>query len=171
MTLNNGTGSTTLNFSSNIGQLSQLGALANNGINPNGSNDLDTPFRQSVLDANLNQVAGNLQLLDLLNREQVTRQPRRKGATPAGDEGVSVTYQIAWCGTSLPWPDRQLIRIASHSFAATFYKVATPLLSSYVYDDEQRNLSGGIPIETSERSCRPSPGRTWLAQSRSQRQR
>jgi uncharacterized protein (TIGR02231 family) len=90
-------------------------------------------------------VAGNLQLLDLLNREQVTRQPRRKGANPATDEGVSVTYQIVG-RTSLPSrSDRQLIRIASHAFGATFYKVATPLLSSYVYN-EARVINQGSNV-------------------------
>ena len=64
--------------------------------------------------------------------EKITRkQTHRREAA----EGVTVTYRIA-DRTSLPSrSDRQLIRIAPLPMSGNFYKVAIPVLTSYVYEE------------------------------------
>lgn len=84
------------------------------------------------LDVSLNSIATEMQILDVLARGV-------KGARPsgrsAGDETVSVTYQLA-SRTSMPSrSDQQLIQIASMPMTAEFYKVAIPLLTSFVYNE------------------------------------
>jgi len=83
-------------------------------------------------DEELNRLAGELQNLDLISRERITR----KGTSrPETDEEITVTYQVA-ARTSLPSrSDRQLIRIAPLLLKSEFYKVATPVLTSYVYEE------------------------------------
>ncbi|MCK4659593.1 MAG: mucoidy inhibitor MuiA family protein [Phycisphaerae bacterium] len=83
-------------------------------------------------DMELNRLAGELQNLDLTSREKITRQPTVR---PKTDAGVTVTYQLA-SRTSLPSrSDHQLIRIAPLTLRGQFYKVATPVLTSYVYEE------------------------------------
>ena len=71
-----------------------------------------------------------------------TRRPRhqkRRSRSPARNphEGIVVTYQLP-AHTSLPSrADRQLIQIASVPVESTFYKVAVPVLTNYVYDEAQ----------------------------------
>ncbi|MCP4590368.1 MAG: mucoidy inhibitor MuiA family protein [bacterium] len=85
-------------------------------------------------DRELNRLAADLQNLDLLSRERVRRKSKIRSAS---NEGVTVTYAIA-ARTSLPSrSDRQLIRIAPLRLPGSFYKVATPVLTEYVYDEAQ----------------------------------
>jgi len=84
-------------------------------------------------DAVLNELAGQEQILELLARGRVVTSARPTRAKP--HEGVSVTYRLAG-RTSLPSrADQQLIQIASLAMKARFYKVAQPVLTSYVYDE------------------------------------
>ncbi|MGB2985213.1 MAG: mucoidy inhibitor MuiA family protein [Phycisphaerae bacterium] len=83
-------------------------------------------------DLELNRLAGELQNLDLTIRGKIKREPPSRSKI---DEGVTVTYKIA-TRTSLPSrSDRQLIRIAPLPMKSRFYKVATPVLTSYVYEE------------------------------------
>ncbi|MFH0980040.1 MAG: mucoidy inhibitor MuiA family protein [Planctomycetota bacterium] len=83
-------------------------------------------------DLELNRLAGELQNLDLTSRERITR---RSTGEPKSDEGITVTYQIA-SRTSLPSrSDRQLIQIAPLPMKGHFYRVATPVLTTYVYEE------------------------------------
>ena len=73
------------------------------------------------------------QVLDLTANERVVREPG--GAKRASEEGLSVTYALSG-KTSLPSrSDRQLIQIASMPMGANFVKLASPVLTSYVYDE------------------------------------
>ena len=83
-------------------------------------------------DEELNRLAGELQNLDLISRERITRTGTSRLES---DEEITVTYQVA-ARTSLPSrSDRQLIRIAPLPLKSEFYKVATPVLTSYVYEE------------------------------------
>lgn len=102
--------------------------LRSRNVAPGASGPADRDF-----DRSLNSLAGDMQMLDLLASERIARTPAPAAAT--GDEGLSVTYTLA-AQTSLPSrSDRQQIQIAALSMPAEFYKVATPVLTSYVYDE------------------------------------
>ncbi len=82
------------------------------------------------LDVMLNRVAGQLQVLDLVAAGRV-----REGAARATAEGYSVVYAVA-ARTTLPSrADQQLIQIAALPMRGEFYKVAAPVLTSYVYEE------------------------------------
>lgn len=88
---------------------------------------------QRELDLGLNTIAQDLQMLDLVARAPASRSARP--AAPATDEGLTVTYQLAG-RTSLPSrADQQLIQIAALPMKAEFYKLALPVLTSYVYNE------------------------------------
>ncbi len=83
-------------------------------------------------DQALNTLAGDMQLLDLLSTGRVVRV---SGNAQKREEGLSITYTLA-AKTSLPSrADVQQVQIASMSMPAEFYKVATPVLTEYVYDE------------------------------------
>lgn len=84
-------------------------------------------------DARLNVAACELQLLDFNNSLSELRSEEAKNV--GSTEGVSVSYQLA-NRTSLPSrSDRQLIQIASMPFKADFYRLATPVLTNFVYEE------------------------------------
>lgn len=85
-------------------------------------------------DMGLNSIANEMQILDLVTRGTVVARSG-KADRVVFDEGVSVTYQLAG-RTSLPSrDDQQLIQIASLPMKADFYKLAIPVLTSYVYNE------------------------------------
>jgi Domain of unknown function (DUF4139)/N-terminal domain of unknown function (DUF4140) len=85
-------------------------------------------------DRSLNSVAGSIQVLDLVAGEKVARD-EAKLREHATEEGLSVTYTLS-AKTTLPSrADRQLIQIASIPLKADFAKIATPVLTGYVYDE------------------------------------
>ena len=101
-------------------------------------------------DSNLNRLAGELQNLDLTSTERIARKGEK---APKLEEEVTVTYQVA-ARTTLPSrSDRQLIQIAPLPMKGNFYKVATPVLTGYVYEEaaftnaSDRVLLAG-PVET-----------------------
>jgi hypothetical protein len=84
-------------------------------------------------DADLNAFACQLQLMDFNNSLSELRQEEDKLIKPA--EGVSVSYKLA-NSTSLPSrSDRQLIQIAAVPLKGDFYRLATPVLTSFVYEE------------------------------------
>lgn len=92
------------------------------------------------LDRSLNDLAGQIQVLDLVAAGRITPSE----AAPAAVEGYSVTYQIA-ARTTLPSRnDRQLIQIAALPLRGEFYKVAVPVLTSFVY--EEAELTNGSAL-------------------------
>ena len=85
------------------------------------------------IDSELNTYARQLQLMDFNNSLSALRQEDEKAAN--GVEGVSVSYRLA-NSTSLPSrSDRQLIQIASVPLEGEFYRIATPVLTSFVYEE------------------------------------
>ncbi|MGQ0628391.1 MAG: mucoidy inhibitor MuiA family protein [Phycisphaerales bacterium] len=90
------------------------------------------------LDAGLNEVADQSQLLDLVSSAKVDRKSRSEPLTVRqGDEGVSVSYKVAG-RTSMPSrADQQLIQIATLDLPTRVTKSATPTLTQYVYHEAQ----------------------------------
>lgn len=85
-------------------------------------------------DKSLNDLSGSIQVLDLVAGEKVARD-EAKLREHATEEGLSVTYTLS-AKTTLPSrADRQLIQIASVPLKADFAKIATPVLTGYVYDE------------------------------------
>lgn len=99
------------------------------------------------LDAGLNEVADQSQILDLISTAKVERKDRAEGLTVRqGDEGLSVTYRIA-SRTSMPSrSDQQLIQIAQLKLPAEVVKVATPALTQYVYNEAVVTNSGSAVL-------------------------
>ncbi|HEX3998423.1 MAG TPA: mucoidy inhibitor MuiA family protein [Pirellulales bacterium] len=88
---------------------------------------------QQDFDTTLNEVAQESQVLDLVSSAKVER--KSKTALPSDTAGVTVSYQLATRTTLPSRSDRQLIQIASLTMKADLYKVAEPVLTSYVYDE------------------------------------
>ncbi|HVT81482.1 MAG TPA: mucoidy inhibitor MuiA family protein [Phycisphaerae bacterium] len=100
-----------------------------NGIN---NFDMRVEEQRALQDRNdklLNRVADQLQVLEL-----ITKDSKSDSRSPNSSEGIVVTYQMK-SRTSLPSrADRQLIQIDQLQVKSTFYKIAVPVLTSYVYD-------------------------------------
>ena len=137
-------------------------ASAGNGVFIADDESLNDAFMQSISsvqaggqavqmgDAYLNSNALEAQMLDLAVEGKIVNPPAELASSV---EGVSVTYQLPG-RVSLPSRrDQQLVRIAPLTFAADYYRVATPVLTSYVYREAQAiNRSGqvllGGPVTT-----------------------
>ncbi len=92
---------------------------------------------RSETDAKLNESALSMQVLDLVAGARDDRSGGARGgeAKDARREGLSITYALR-DRTQLPSrADRQLVQIAAMPMKATFAKVATPVLTSFVYDE------------------------------------
>lgn len=84
------------------------------------------------IDLKLNSFACAVQLFDLQAGD--ASQPKLSAADDSS-EGLSVVYRLP-NKTSLPSrDDKQLIQIAALPLEAEFYRVATPVLTSYVYQE------------------------------------
>lgn len=85
-------------------------------------------------DRALNRFACELQLIDLVAGGSKSKKPTPSEPT-SSTEGMSVVYRLPNT-TSLPSrSDKQLIRIAALPVAAEFYRVATPVLTAYIYQE------------------------------------
>jgi hypothetical protein len=103
---------------------------ANGPVSINGG--VITNQALALQDEELKKVADKLQVLELVSKDAGTR--REPGAPSPDQEGISVTYKLTG-RTSLPSrADQQSIQIASLDFTGDFYKLAMPVLTSYVYD-------------------------------------
>lgn len=87
---------------------------------------------QLYYDRSLNELAANLQALDL----DLAHRDRKTAAEPTpSDEGASVTYDLPGRITMPSRSDQQLVQIASTTMKGEFAKVATPLLTEFVYNE------------------------------------
>ena len=92
---------------------------------------------RSETDAKLNESALSMQVLDLVAGARDDRGGGGRGgeAKNVRREGLSITYALR-DRTQLPSrADRQLVQIAAMPMKAMFAKVATPVLTSFVYDE------------------------------------
>lgn len=113
-----------------------------NGSAQSSANFQDFNGQRAQMDANdkaLNRVADQQQFLELLTKD--SKPTTRKASS---SEGIVVTYQMK-SRTSLPSrEDRQLIQIDQMPVAGKFYKVAIPVLTSYVYDEAELTNNSAI---------------------------
>lgn len=84
-------------------------------------------------DAFLNRNAVQLQLMELNDLGRFSRV--QQAAVRASEEGLSVTYAIDGKASLPSRDDRQLVRIAALPLKAEFAKVATPVLTEFIYDE------------------------------------
>ncbi len=91
-----------------------------------------TQQQQQDYDTTLNEVAQQSQVLDLVTTTKVERASKPSTTDTAG---VTVSYALATRTTLPSRSDRQLIQIAALPMKAEFYKIAEPVLTSYVYDE------------------------------------
>ena len=102
------------------------------GMGGGGVGGWDFQAAAKGTDAVLNDAACELQLMDLNNS---LSDLRGQEAVVKPAEGVSVSYKLA-NSTSLPSrSDRQLIQIAAVPLKGEFYRLATPVLTSFVYEE------------------------------------
>jgi uncharacterized protein (TIGR02231 family) len=93
-------------------------------------------------DQTLNRAACELQLLDFNNSLSEIRAEQKQSREST--EGVSVSYRLA-NRTSLPSrSDRQLIQIAALPLKGDFYRLATPVLTDFVYDEARLTNSSDL---------------------------
>jgi uncharacterized protein (TIGR02231 family) len=84
-------------------------------------------------DRELNTVAAKLQVWELVAGD--SKKDDSATSAPVSNEGIVVTYDMP-ARTSLPSrADQQLVQIDSLPMKSDFYKVAVPVLTSYVYDE------------------------------------
>jgi hypothetical protein len=106
-----------------------------------------------VADEGLNKAARELQLMDF--NTSLSELRRKDDRSPSSVEGVSVSYRLA-NRTSLPSrSDRQLIQIASLPLKGDFYRLATPVLTSFVYEEARLT-------NTSDRVFLAGPAATFM---------
>lgn len=94
----------------------------------------------------LNDLAGQSQLLDFVAADKSFRRAEGRAQAPTMQEGVSVTYTLSGKTTVPSRTDRQLIQIASVPMKATFAKVATPVLTQFVYDQASLTNTSGMVL-------------------------
>jgi hypothetical protein len=97
--------------------------------------------QQDANDKALIRLADQQQFMELLTKD--SKVETRRASSSA--EGVVVTYQLK-TRTSLPSrEDRQLIQIDQLALKSNFYKIAIPVLTSYVYDEaDLTNTSAAV---------------------------
>lgn len=127
----------------NFNGVQQQGANVANAMN--ASNGIAQGFigNNVQFDDDLNRVASDLQVLDLVTDAKIDNKP---GARRKTEEGVSVTYQLDNRTTLPSRSDRQLIQIASMKMKADFYKVAVPVLTNFVYEEANIVNSGKLVL-------------------------
>jgi len=127
---------TTRNF---MPQQAQIGQVAQEPAGGKGARGRG----QEDLDRELNTLACEGQLLDIVSAKVVARSPAERPAL-AEDEGLSVTYELVTRTTLPSRTDQQLVQIASLPLEGEFYRVAMPVLTSYVY--EEAGLTNTSPL-------------------------
>jgi len=80
-----------------------------------------------------NSAANHWQYLELANGKEVLAMM----ADSAGDNGPSLSYQLASKVSLASRSDQQMVRILQADFQSAFYHVATPVLTSYVYREAE----------------------------------
>lgn len=95
-------------------------------------------------DLDLNDLACNVQVLDIIAGERVNRDSRPR--FDRHDEVVSVSYEIPGATTLPSRPERQFVRITSAQLPAAFAKVATPVLTPHVYNQASVTNTSGVVL-------------------------
>ncbi len=115
---------------------------AQQSMQPNGEQNQAAGDEVDGLDRAINGTARDLQVLEIMSKDVQKKSDSKR----TGDETVSVTYQLA-NRTSLPSrQDMQLIQVASSQVKAEFFKLAAPVLTTYVYDQATLTNDGKMVL-------------------------
>lgn len=101
----------------------------------------------------LNEIAQKMQILDY-NTARIEMKKKDERLKLDG-EGVSVSYKLANRMTLPSRSDRQLIQISAHELSADFYRLATPVLTSSVFEEAR-------PVNSSDQVLLAGPASTFL---------
>ena len=130
-----------------VSKQSSLDRLRNqNGPMPSGGRE-DEAARMGAgdqsparLDRQLNDVSGELQVAQMTAERDAAKSVNRP------EESVSVVYHLN-TRTALPSrADRQVVTVASRELPASFYKVATPVLTKSVYNEASVTNDTGVVL-------------------------
>lgn len=86
-----------------------------------------------------NQAANDFQYLELTNPKAALRALQ---ASDSGAEGPTLSYQITGPVSLASRSDQQMVRILKTSLAGDFYRVATPVLTSFVFREAALKNTG-----------------------------
>lgn len=124
-----------------VQQESQMARFAAGGaVGGESSRPYSVRDRESA-DRFLNDISQKMQILDF-NTARVEIDKREERPQVEG-EGVSVSYKLASRMTLPSRSDRQLIQISAHPLKADFYRLATPVLTSFVFEEARITNSSG----------------------------
>lgn len=110
---------------------------------PGGAVQMDMAAEKK-LRKEINEVAADDQLIDLLVNKSVTRGAEL--AIVPREESLSVTYVIPGAISIPSRADHQLIQIGGMPLKSEFVKVATPALTEYVYDEANVTNQSGMVL-------------------------
>lgn len=96
------------------------------------------------LTKDINLAAADDQLLDLVASRSILR--KGDAIKPARSEGLSVTYALPGKISVPSRDDHQLVQITAAKLPASFAKVASPALTSYVYDEASVTNSSNMVL-------------------------
>ncbi len=99
---------------------------------------------QVAANLDINRFAGNLQLIEMQASEDEMRMICR--AEAGALEGMSVTYSLPGRASLESRSDRQLVQSAALELKSSFYYVATPVLSGFVYREAEIANDGPIAL-------------------------
>ena len=99
----------------------------------------NAPAMAKKADSMLNIVAGELQVLELIAGQRTGADAE---AAADATEGLSVSYVLAETATLPSRADQQLVRIAAASYSADIYRLAAPVLTSFVYREAKLTNAG-----------------------------
>ncbi len=88
---------------------------------------------RAAADRSLNEIAQQMQILDYNTARIELKKPEERQRVEG--EGVSVSYRLTNRMTLPSRSDRQLIQISAHPMQASFYRLATPVLTSSVFEE------------------------------------
>jgi hypothetical protein len=85
------------------------------------------------VDSEINKLAEQLQVIEYNTARFETK--KDEGPRTMAGEGISVSYRLANSLTLPSRSDKQLLQISSRKLSGEFYRVATPVLTSFVYEE------------------------------------
>lgn len=133
-------------------QLRAGGGFGGGGAQQRSEESFFARDRESA-DRFLNEIAQKMQILDY-NTARIELKKKDELRKLDG-EGVSVSYKLASRMTLPSRSDRQLIQITSQALSANFYRLATPVLTSSVFEEAR-------PANASDRVLLAGPASTFL---------
>ena len=129
------------------GRRAQVEAERNraDGTFAGGGGEVRDRFKNAQFDLALNEVADELQVLELGATKEIVR---RESAPPGGadQESLSITYDILSRTTMPSRADRQFLQIAASPMQADIYRQAIPVLTSSIFEEARVTNTGNLVL-------------------------